>query len=80
MVTLFLWPAWYVKRGTGLLLLWSIPPCYATFRVAALTQRVLDSGKRFCCLYTDLTNPTSNSIYQRIGYREICDVDDWIFE
>ena len=23
---------------------------------------------------------SSNSIYQRIGYGEICDVDDWIFE
>jgi uncharacterized protein len=53
---------------------------HATSCVAALTQRMLDSGKKFCCLYTDLANPTSNSIYQKIGYREICDVDDWIFE
>jgi uncharacterized protein len=53
---------------------------YATSCVAALTQRTLDSGKRFCCLYTDLANPTSNSIYQTIGYQPICDVQDWIFE
>ena len=53
---------------------------YATACVAALTQRMLDSGKQFCCLYTDLTNPTSNSIYQKIGYQPICDVQDWIFE
>lgn len=53
---------------------------YATSCVANLTQRMLDNGKTFCCLFTDLANPTSNSIYQRIGYREICDVDDWIFE
>jgi predicted GNAT family acetyltransferase len=53
---------------------------YATSHVAALTQRMLDSGKTFCCLYTDLSNPTSNSIYQKIGYRPICDVQDWIFE
>jgi predicted GNAT family acetyltransferase len=53
---------------------------YATSCVAALTQRTLNSGKQFCCLFTDLANPTSNRIYQRIGYRPICDVDDWIFE
>jgi predicted GNAT family acetyltransferase len=53
---------------------------YATSCVAALTQRVLGSGKQFCCLYTDLANPTSNSIYQKIGYQPICDVQDWVFE
>jgi predicted GNAT family acetyltransferase len=53
---------------------------YATSCVAALTQRTLASGKRFCCLYTDLANPTSNSIYQKIGYQPICDVQDWVFE
>lgn len=53
---------------------------YATSCVAALTQRMLDSGKRFCCLYTDLTNPTSNAIYQRIGYEPVCDSEDMVFE
>lgn len=53
---------------------------YATSCVAALTQRMLDSGKRFCCLYTDLTNPTSNAIYQKIGYEPVCDSEDWVFE
>jgi predicted GNAT family acetyltransferase len=53
---------------------------YATSCVGAMTQRMLDSGKRFCCLYTDLANPTSNSIYQKIGYQPICDVQDWIIE
>ena len=53
---------------------------YASSCVAKLTNRMLDNGKKFCCLFTDLANPISNSIYQRIGYREICDVDDWIFE
>ena len=53
---------------------------YASSCVASLTKRMLDNGKKFCCLFTDLANPTSNSIYQKIGYREICDVDDWIFE
>jgi predicted GNAT family acetyltransferase len=26
------------------------------------------TGCRFCFLYTDLANPTSNAIYERIGY------------
>jgi predicted GNAT family acetyltransferase len=53
---------------------------YATSCVAALTQRMLNSGKRFCCLYTDLTNPTSNTIYQKIGYKPVCDSEDLVFE
>lgn len=46
---------------------------YATAAVAAVSQRLLDQGNRYCCLYTDLANPTSNAIYQRIGYRPIRD-------
>jgi len=46
---------------------------YATATVAALSQLLLDQGYRFCCLYTDLANPTSNAIYQRIGYRSVSD-------
>jgi uncharacterized protein len=52
---------------------------YASALTAALTQRLLDSGRRFCFLYTDLANPTSNSIYQRIGYRAVSDADLWTF-
>ena len=50
---------------------------YASACVAALTQRLLDEGNRYCCLYTDLANPTSNRIYQQIGYRAVCDVADY---
>ena len=52
---------------------------YASALTAALTQRLLDDGRRFCFLFTDLANPTSNSIYQRIGYRAVSDVDLWRF-
>ena len=52
---------------------------YASALTAALTQRLLGSGLRFCFLYTDLANPTSNSIYQRIGYRAVADADFWTF-
>jgi hypothetical protein len=52
---------------------------YATAAVAALTRRLLDSGSRSCCLYTDPANPTSNSVYSRIGYRPVCDIDQYSF-
>jgi predicted GNAT family acetyltransferase len=48
---------------------------YASACVASLSARLLAEGRRFCFLYTDLANPTSNAIYQQIGYRPICDVD-----
>jgi hypothetical protein len=53
---------------------------YASACVAALSQRLLDAGWQFCALFTDLANPTSNSIYQRIGYRPVCDFDEYDFE
>lgn len=52
---------------------------YATACVAALSQRALDDGARFCCLYTDLANATSNDIYQRIGYTPVCDAINIVF-
>lgn len=52
---------------------------YATACVAALTRRLLDGGRRFVFLFTDLANPTSNSIYQKVGYRPVCDVRQYVF-
>lgn len=49
---------------------------YAGATVAEVSQRMLDSGSSFCVLYTDLANPTSNSLYQRLGYYAIADVRD----
>ncbi len=46
---------------------------YATSCVAELSRNILQSGKKFCTLYTDLANPTSNSIYMKMGYRPVCD-------
>ncbi|MCL2548285.1 MAG: GNAT family N-acetyltransferase [Symbiobacteriaceae bacterium] len=46
---------------------------YATACVAAVSRIALERGFARCVLYTDLANPTSNSIYQKIGYRPICD-------
>lgn len=48
---------------------------YASACTAAISQLMLDEGRHFCFLYTDLANPTSNKIYQQIGYTPVCDVD-----
>ncbi|WP_242289425.1 GNAT family N-acetyltransferase [Bacillus cereus group sp. BfR-BA-01319] len=46
---------------------------YASSCVAALSQRMLDEGYKTTTLYTDLANPTSNKIYQEIGYEKIAE-------
>ncbi len=53
---------------------------YASACVAALSQLLLDTGWKFCCLFTDLSNPTSNHIYQQIGYAPVGDFNEYIFE
>lgn len=53
---------------------------YASAAVGELTARLLAGGRSLCFLFTDLGNPTSNAIYQRVGYRPVADVTDWRFE
>ena len=53
---------------------------YATACVAALSQKLLNDGFDYCYLFTDLANPISNSIYQKIGYFPVCDYDEWMIE
>jgi ribosomal protein S18 acetylase RimI-like enzyme len=53
---------------------------YATAATAELTRRLLAGGAPYCCLYTDLANPTANGIYARIGYRPVADFDEYGFE
>jgi predicted GNAT family acetyltransferase len=53
---------------------------YASNLVAQVSQELLDSGRTFVFLFTDLANPTSNKIYQAIGYEPVGDVDEWEFE
>ena len=45
---------------------------FAAACVHALSRHLQASGYR-CILYTDLANPTSNSIYRRIGYRAVAE-------
>ena len=53
---------------------------YASAVVAAASQAQLDEGRTFCFLFTDLANPTSNRIYQAIGYEPIGDFDEYHFD
>ncbi|WP_102261198.1 GNAT family N-acetyltransferase [Mesobacillus jeotgali] len=46
---------------------------FASDCVAALSQLMLDRGYQTTSLYTDLSNPTSNKIYQEIGYEWVAD-------
>jgi predicted GNAT family acetyltransferase len=45
---------------------------YAAACVYALSKHLRDRGYR-CILYTDLGNPSSNSIYRRIGYKAVAE-------
>ena len=51
------------RRGRG----------YASAVVASVSQAACDQGQR-CLLYTELVNPTSNAIYQAIGYRAVSEL------
>ena len=53
---------------------------YASALVADVSQAQLDSGRRFCFLFTDQANATSNHIYQVLGYEPVRDVDVYRFE
>jgi len=53
---------------------------FASAVTAGLSQHLLDMGFNFCFLFTDLLNPTSNYIYQQIGYKPVCDVDRYDFK
>ncbi|MGB3761857.1 MAG: GNAT family N-acetyltransferase [Ornithinimicrobium sp.] len=57
------------RRGRG----------YASAAVAEISQRILDQGVR-PCLFTDQANPTSNRIYQALGYRPVTDMADVVIK
>jgi predicted GNAT family acetyltransferase len=56
-------------RGMGL----------ASASVAMLSQKMLEQGAEFCCLFTDQQNPISNKIYERIGYQQIGGFMEYVF-
>lgn len=52
---------------------------YAAILVATLSKKKLDEGKKFCNLFADELNPTSNSIYKKMGYTKIGESSHYIF-
>jgi len=46
---------------------------YASAAVAEVSERALAAGHR-ACLFTDRANPTSNRIYEALGYRHLADM------
>ena len=61
-----------IRNGTTISTVYTPPEYrgkgYATSCVWSLTKKLLSDRYSFCSLYTDLSNPTSNSIYAKIGY------------
>lgn len=52
---------------------------YAGALTAEVSAQMLASGRKWCTLYTDRNNPTSNKIYQQIGYFVVAEQEDWGF-
>lgn len=52
---------------------------YGAAVTAAVSQWALDNGASDVVLFTDLANPVSNSIYQRIGYEPVYDAVEYAF-
>lgn len=68
----------HTPNGSSVSLVYTPPELrgrgYASNLVAKVSQQILDNGKQFCFLFTDLANPTSNKIYQAIGYEHVADI------
>jgi uncharacterized protein len=53
---------------------------FASALVGTLTRDLLAGDVDFCFLYTDLDNPTSNRIYQDVGYEFVAESADYAFD
>jgi GNAT superfamily N-acetyltransferase len=52
---------------------------YASACVASLSRHALDADAKVCILYTQLQNPTSNGVYQRLGYEAVSEIISYRF-
>lgn len=50
---------------------------YAESLVAKVSQDALDAGNEFVFLFTDLDNPTSNAVYERVGYVRVAEASEY---
>lgn len=52
---------------------------YATACVSELSRVLLSAGWDFCALFADVDNPAAIHIYQKIGYRPVCEYGEYAF-
>jgi len=72
------------EQGISISLVYTPPALrrkgYASVMVAALSLRLLREGWAYVSLFTDLANPTSNHIYQTVGFQPVCDWNEYTLE
>lgn len=49
---------------------------YAFNLVYRVSKEYLDNGAEYCVLFTDDTNPISNHVYEKIGYKRMLDIEE----
>ncbi len=52
---------------------------YASACVAHVSRRLIDSGMKWCAIFADEENSTSNGVYRRIGYRRAASYREYDF-
>ena len=52
---------------------------YAYDLVYRISENTFDNGAEYCVLYTDDTNPISNHVYEKVGYKRKVDCEDLKF-
>lgn len=53
---------------------------YAAALTAAATEARLAGGDERVTLFTDVANPTSNALYARVGFSDVCAHGSWLVE
>lgn len=65
------------KDGSNISIVYTPPELrgkgYAGSATAVACEDAFKEGKKVCFLYTDLRNPISNRVYQKIGFNPWCD-------
>jgi predicted GNAT family acetyltransferase len=71
------------RNGVSVTLVYTPPELrgrgYATACVGELSRLLLESGWEYCALFADVTNVAANRVYRRIGYKPVCDHDEYVF-
>lgn len=72
------------RHGVRIGPVYTPPECrrrgYGGTATAALCRKLLDGGRRFCFLYTDQSNLNAQRVYERIGFRPVCDIAEYRFD